>query len=47
MVQFDISMGHISRLCNTDRLVIMTLAAFKTLYLILSGFGPEKATLIS
>jgi hypothetical protein len=47
MIQLDIAMGHFSSLRNTDRFVIMTLAAFKTLYLVLAGIGPEKSTLIS
>ena len=34
MIQLDITMGHFSSPGNTDRFIIMTLAAFKTLYLV-------------
>jgi len=47
MIKGNLTMGDFSRLRDANRFVIMTLTAFKTLYLIFTGFGPETPPLVA
>ena len=42
MIESDLAMGHFSSPGDTDRFIVMTLAAFKALDLVFAGFGPEN-----
>ena len=46
VIQADIAVGHFSRLGDTDRVIVMALAAFETLHFVLAGFSPEAPPLV-
>ena len=46
MCQDDITMGHLRGPVNPDLLVVVTVAAFKTLDLVIACFRPEKSALV-
>jgi hypothetical protein len=47
MIQGNLTMGNFSGSGDPDRFIIVTLTAFKTLYLVLAGLDPEAPPLIS
>jgi hypothetical protein len=47
VIEDNFAMGDFSGVCNPDRFIIMTLAAFETLHLVFAGIGPEAPSLIS